>query len=44
MDENYNCRICPSKCKWSDHSNLPYILEYSVKEEIKTSEELMNQY
>lgn len=45
MDKNSKkCRICPNKCNWSLHKNIPYIIKYySVKETI-TLEELKNKY
>ena len=45
MDKNSKkCRICPNKCNWSLHKNIPYIIKYySVKQTI-TLEELKNKY
>ena len=31
MDSNGNCTICPSKCHWTQHSNLSYYFEWSTE-------------
>ncbi|WAR30940.1 hypothetical protein MAR_033482 [Mya arenaria] len=32
IDGNGFCTVCPNKCKWDKHANIPYIFEYvSVK-------------
>ena len=38
------CTICTSKCIWSDHKNLPYIIEYESVVEIRTSADLQMKY
>lgn len=32
------CTVCPNKCDWSDHSNVPYRIDYSTKSVVKTYE------
>lgn len=44
MDEHGNCRICPRKCKWSEHNNLPYLINYVTIPEKRTSEDLKKKY
>ena len=39
-----NCTICPKKCHWSQHSNVPYIFEYYKKQETRTSDNLKRKY
>lgn len=38
------CTICPKKCHWSSHQNLPYILEWHIAQETKTFEDLKATY
>ena len=40
MDEVGNCRICPRHCSWSDHRNLPYLIQYVTMTETRTVEDL----
>lgn len=44
MDKKGFCRICPRKCNWSEHRNLPYLIEYVTKPEKRTSEDLKKKY
>ena len=39
-----NCTICPKKCHWSQHSNVPYVFEYYKKMETRTSADLKKRY
>lgn len=39
-----NCRICTLNCIWSDHKNLPYLIEYETVTEIRTSADLQAKY
>ena len=39
-----NCRICTLNCIWSDHKNLPYIIEYESVVETRTSADLQTKY
>ena len=42
--KNGNCTVCKNKCEWNQHKNLPFIIEYKVIEEIRSSEELRKKY
>lgn len=44
MDKRGNCRICPRKCNWSEHRNLPYLIEYVTMTETRTLEYLKKKY
>ena len=44
MDKSGNCRICPRKCKWSEHRNLPYLIKYVTTPEKRTAEHLKQKY
>ena len=45
MDKNSKkCRICPNKCNWSLHKNIPYIIKYYSAKKTITLEELKNKY
>lgn len=44
MNLDGKCRICPRKCNWSEHKNLPYVIEYKVVIEKRTSENLKLKY
>ena len=44
MDEVGNCRVCPRHCSWSDHRNLPYLIEYVTMTETRTFEDLKKKY
>jgi len=45
MDEQSGkCRICPRKCVWSEHKNLPYLIEYKTVIETRTIEDLKRKY
>ena len=39
-----SCRVCPEKCIWSNHKNVPYIHEYYTTEETRTSADLKRKY
>ena len=41
---NGYCRICPNKCIWSDHKNLPYIIRFEKRKVIKTYEQTKAKY
>jgi len=42
--EDENCTVCPRKCHWSKHQNLPYTLEYYEEKQTKTAEDLKTRY
>jgi len=44
MDKIGNCRICPRNCNWSEHRNLPYLIEYVTTPEKRTAEHLKQKY
>ena len=44
MGEDGKCRICPGNCVWSEHKNLPYLIEYKVITETRTLECLKEKY
>ena len=44
MDKSGNCRVCPRNCNWSEHSNLPYLIEYVSIPEKRTAEHLKKKY
>ena len=31
-----SCKVCPNHCHWSQHSNIPYRIEYSTETVMKT--------
>lgn len=39
-----DCRICTLNCSWSDHKNLPYLIEYETVTETRTSADLQAKY
>ena len=44
MDSNGYCKVCPGKCHWTNHKNLPYIIKFTEIWEEKTFEELKRKY
>ena len=44
MDSNGYCTVCPGKCFWDYHKNLPYILKIVEIEEERTVEDLKSKY
>ena len=44
MGTEGNCRICPRNCIWSEHKNLPYLIEYEIVTETRTIEDLKQKY
>lgn len=43
---NYNgfCTVCPKKCRWQEHVNVPYIIKHGEIEVEETVEELKKKY
>ena len=39
-----NCVVCPKKCHWTEHKNLPYVWEFKKVVETRTSEDLKRKY
>jgi len=29
-----SCTVCPNRCRWSDHSNVPYHIKYNYDETV----------
>ena len=44
MDDDGNCEICPQNCEWSEHRNLPYVIEYTKQRQMRTSDDLKKKY
>ena len=45
MDKSsHHCAVCTGRCKWDEHKNLPYLIEYDTVKEIRTSENLKKKY
>ena len=44
MGEGGRCRVCPRKCIWSEHKNLPHLIEHRVVTETRTQEDLEKKY
>lgn len=44
MSERGNCRICHQRSNWSEHRNLPYLIEYQTIKETRTAEDLKRKY
>lgn len=38
------CKVCPKKCDWKDHFNVPFIVEYQTKWVTKTYSNKLAQY
>ena len=43
MDDGV-CRVCPNKCSWEVHCNLPYLFEQYTQSETRTYEDLKKRY
>ena len=39
-----NCKVCTMHCLWSEHRNLPYLIEYETVTETRTSDDLKKKY
>ena len=44
MDDKGKCKICTQHCKWSEHRNLPYVIEYRKETQMRTSDDLKKKY
>ena len=44
MNRDRNYHICPGKCHWESHKNVPYIIKYTEIEVEETVEELKKKY
>ena len=38
------CRMCPNKCFWQKHTNVPYFFELCTEQEERISDELLGKY
>ena len=41
---NGYCTVCPQKCHWSSHSNVPYVIEIYLHTEKRTLENLKKRF
>jgi GTP-binding protein EngB required for normal cell division len=39
-----DCKVCPRKCRWDIHKNLPYLIKTVEEDVTKTDEDLRNKY
>lgn len=44
MGPDGNCTVCTMHCHWSEHRNLPYLIEYESVTETRTSDDLKKKY
>ena len=44
MNSDGNCGVCTLNCNWSEHRNLPYLIEYETVTETRTSDDLKKKY
>ena len=44
MGSDGNCTVCSMHCYWTDHKNLPYLIEYEKVTETRTSDDLKKKY
>lgn len=44
MGSSGNCTVCTMHCHWSEHRNLPYLIEYETVTETRTSDDLKKKY
>ena len=44
MGRDGNCTVCTMHCLWSEHKNLPYLIEYETVTETRTSDDLKKKY
>ena len=44
MDGNGYCEVCPKKCTWQVHANLPYFFEQYTETETRTYQNLKERY
>ena len=44
IDADGNCTVCTQHCKWSEHRNLPYLIEYKKVTQMRTSDDLKRKY
>ena len=44
MNRDGNFHVCPSKCHWEGHKNVPYVIKYTEIEVEETVEGLKKKY
>ena len=44
MGPDGNCTVCTAHCHWTEHKNLPYLIEYETVTETRTSDDLKRKY
>ena len=44
INKDGNCTVCPGKCYWDGHKNVPYVIKYTEIEDEVTVEELRKKY
>ena len=44
MNSSGNCVVCPKRCRWQEHVNVPYIIKHTEIEVEETVEELKKKY
>jgi len=44
MGRDGKCKVCTMHCHWSEHRNLPYLIEYEIVTETRTSDDLNKNY
>ena len=44
MDHTGSCKVCPKKCHWNFHKNVPYFCEIIEEDVTKTDEDLRRKY
>ena len=44
MNTNGYCTVCPKKCRWQEHVNVPYVIKHTEIEVEETVEELKKKY
>ena len=44
LKKNTTCTVCPGKCSWTVHKNIPFRYEFYETEEIQTLQELYKEF
>lgn len=44
MNPDGYCNVCPKKCYWEMHSNVPYVIEFVDQTETTTAQDLYRKY
>merc|ERR1712137_134803 len=43
-NEKRFCGVCPGKCHWTQHTNVPYVLKWSTEEQTRTNDDMKKMY